>query len=78
MLGCVSAAMQEGAMGKVWELFEEQRIHWSHRNYCGGMRGPCCQLQHFVEVCVQSDGLICCVRIGISGFLKCVWWTAVL
>lgn len=67
-----------GRTKQVWELSEEQCIHWSHRNYRGGMQGPRCQLQRFVEDCIQPAGLICCVSIGTSRFLKCFWWTAVL
>lgn len=39
----------------------------------GGMQGPYCQIHCFVEDCIQSYSLICCLSIGISSFLKCFW-----
>lgn len=70
----VSARLcHEGRRAQVWELSEEQCTSGAMETTAGGMQGPYCQIHCFVEDCIQSYGLIRCLSIGISSFLKCFW-----
>lgn len=70
-VGVPAQPCREGRRQPVWELPGQQRTSGAMETAAGGMQGPCCQIHSFVGDCLQSDGLICCLSVVISSFLKC-------
>lgn len=60
------------------KVSKEQHTHWSIGATMVGDTGLKCQFHWFQCDCVWSDGLIWCVSIWVSKFLKCTWWAAIL